>query len=142
MVLNISSKDELLLYKPWPHSDISLFSRCCFSWPHHFFAPKVFLLSLLLLVAMTYKQVQSFQINDFANHYMNIKITGYRLLYRKSIAGRDVDILISWLGTAVLVDCFNRVFKEYINLSIFISRVQTTLGYAPEMSTQLIFKVF
>ena len=90
---------------------------------------------------MTYNQVQSFQINDFANHYVNIKITGYRLLYSESIAGRDTDILISWLGTAVLVDCFNRVFEWYIDLSIFISRVQTTLVYVPEMRTQLIFKV-
>ena len=39
---NISSKDVLLLYKPWPHSDISPFNHCCLSWPCHFFAPKMF----------------------------------------------------------------------------------------------------
>ena len=26
---------------------------------------------------MTYNQVQSFQINDYANHYVDIEITGY-----------------------------------------------------------------
>ena len=64
---------------------------------------------------MTYNQVQSFQINDFANHYVDIEITGYRVLYSKSIAGRSIAILISWSGTAGLVDCFNRVFEEYID---------------------------
>ena len=44
--LNTSSKDVLLLYKPWPHSDISPFSHCCFSWPRHFFVPKVFLFTI------------------------------------------------------------------------------------------------
>ena len=36
---------------------------------------------------MTYNQVQSFQINDYANHYVDIEITGHRALYSKSIAG-------------------------------------------------------
>ena len=27
---------------------------------------------------MTYNQVQSFQINNYANHYEDIEITGYR----------------------------------------------------------------
>ena len=35
------------------------------------------LLSLLLLLAtVTYNQVQSFQVNDYANHYVDIEITG------------------------------------------------------------------
>ena len=38
------------------------------------------LLLLLLLAAMTYSQVQLFQINDFANNYVDIEITGYRAL--------------------------------------------------------------
>ena len=49
---------------------------------------------------MTYNQVQSFQINDYANNCVDIEITGYRALYRKSIAGRGVAKFISWLGTA------------------------------------------
>ena len=49
---------------------------------------------------MTYNQVQSFQINNYANHYVDIEITGYRALYSKSIAGGGVVRLISWLGTA------------------------------------------
>ena len=57
---------------------------------------------------MTYNQVQSFQINDHANHYVDIEITGYRVLYSKSIAGRGVARLISWLGTAGPVNCFNK----------------------------------
>ena len=35
-----------------------------------------------------YYQVQLFQINDYENHYVDIEITGYRVLYRESIAGR------------------------------------------------------
>ena len=53
------------------------------------------LLLLLLLAAMTYNQVQSFRINDFANHYVDIEITGYSVLYSESIAGRGIAILIS-----------------------------------------------
>ena len=49
---------------------------------------------------MTYNQVQSFQINDYANHYVDFKITGYRAIYSKSIAGRGIARLIRWLGTA------------------------------------------
>ena len=30
---------------------------------------------------MTYNQVQSFQVNDYANHNVDIEITGYRELY-------------------------------------------------------------
>ena len=66
------------------------------------------LLLLLLLAAMTYSQVQSFQINDYANHYVDIEITRYRALYSKSIVGRGVARFISWLGTAGPVDCFNK----------------------------------
>ena len=63
---------------------------------------------------MTYSQVQSFQINDYANHYVDIEITGYRVLYSESIADRGVARLISWLSTVGPVDCFNKVFDCYI----------------------------
>ena len=53
----------------------------------------------LLLEAMTYNQVQLFEINDYANNYVDIEIVGYRALYSKSIAGRGITRLISWLGT-------------------------------------------
>ena len=73
---------------------------------------------------MTYNQVQLFQINDYANHYVDIEITGYRALYSKSIAGRDVARFISWLGTAgpnnvsiikvsSVVDKLNLIFHFY-----------------------------
>ena len=65
---------------------------------------------------MTYNQVQSIQINDYANHYVDIEITGYRVLYRESIADRGVVRLKSWLGTAGFVDCFNRAFDCYIRV--------------------------
>ena len=82
---------------------------------------------------MTYNQVQSFKINDYTNHYVDIEITGYRVLYSESITGRGVVRLISWLGTAELVDFFNRVFDCYIRVlsifSIFIGRVQPTFGW-------------
>ena len=71
---------------------------------------------------MTYNQVQSFQVNDYANHYVDIEITGHRALYNKSIAGRGIARFISWLGTAGPVDCFNksvpdcyiRVYRSFI----------------------------
>ena len=47
---------------------------------------------------MTCNQVQLFQINDYANHYMYIEINGCRALYSESIADRDTDRLINWLG--------------------------------------------
>ena len=49
---------------------------------------------------MTYKEVQPFQINDYVNDYVDIEITGYRVLYSKSIADRCIARLRSWLGTA------------------------------------------
>ena len=61
---------------------------------------------------MTYNQEQSFQINDYENHYEDIEITGYRAIHRKSIAGRGIARLISWLGTAGPVDCFNNTGKN------------------------------
>ena len=82
---------------------------------------------------MIYNQVQSFQINDYANYYVSIIITGYRVLYSKSIAGRGIARLISWLGTAGPVDQFNKsvsdcsVILEYIDL---FGRVQPTFGWA------------
>ena len=58
---------------------------------------------------MTYNQVQPFQINAYANHYEDI---GYRAIYSKSIAGRGITRLISWLGTAGPVDCFNKSVSD------------------------------
>ena len=80
---------------------------------------------------MTYNQLQSFQINDYVNHYVNIEITGYRALYSKSIAGRGVARLVSWLGTqgqltALINQCLT-VILEYINL---FGRLQPTFGCA------------
>ena len=73
---------------------------------------------------MTYNQVQSFQINDYANHYEDIKITGYRAIYSKSIAGRCIARLIRWLGqqgqlTASINQCMT-VILEYIDLLKYI----------------------
>ena len=80
---------------------------------------------------MTYNQVQSFQINDYANHYVDTEITGYRALYNKSIAGRGVARLISWLGTAGSVNCFNKSASDcYIRVYRFFGRVQSTFGWA------------
>ena len=94
------------------------------------------LLLLLLLAAMTYNQVQSFQINDYANHYEDIKITGNRAIYSKSIAGRGIARFISWLGIAGPVDCFNksvsdcyiRVYRSFKNNIYWL--VQPTFGWA------------
>ena len=96
---------------------------------------------------MTYNQVQSFQINDYVNHYADIEITGYRALYSKSIAGRDVARLISWLGTAGPVGCFNksvsdwyiRVYRSFLaGYSQLL--VGPTLGSTPKMRHS-VFKI-
>ena len=80
---------------------------------------------------MTYNQVQSFQINDYTNHNVNIKITGYRALYSKSIADGGVAGLINWLSTAGLVDCFNKSVSDcYIRVSRSFGRLQPTFGWA------------
>ena len=46
----------------------------------------------------------------------DIEITGCRVLYSKFIAGRGVAKLISWLCTAGPVDYINRVFDCYIKV--------------------------
>ena len=80
----------------------------------HLIITVLLLLLLLLLAAMTYNQVKSFQINDYANHYVDIEITGHRALYMysKSIAGSGIARLISWLGTAGPVDRFNKSLPD------------------------------
>ena len=93
---------------------------------------------------MTYNQVQSFQINDYANHYEDVEITGYRAIYSKSIADRGIARLISWLGTvgqgqltALINHCLT-VILEYIDLFKYLLAgysqllVGPTLGYAPK----------
>ena len=77
---------------------------------------------------MTYNQVQSFQINDYANHYVDIEITGYKALYSKSIVGRVVARLISWLGTAGPVDCFNKSVSD-CSIRIYQSFWQGTVNF-------------
>ena len=66
---------------------------------------------------MTYNQVQSFQIKDYMNHYVDIGITGCRALYSESIASRGIARLISCLGIAGPVDCFIKsIFDCYIRV--------------------------
>ena len=80
---------------------------------------------------MTYKQVQSFQINDYANHYADIEISGFRALYSKSIAGRGVARFISWLATAVPVDCFNKSVSDcYIRVYHSFWQATAKFGWA------------
>ena len=74
----------------------------------------VLFLVLLLLAAMKYKQVKSFWINDYANHYVNIEITGCRVLYSKSIAGRGV---VGWAKQGQLAALINQVFDCYIKVN-------------------------
>ena len=68
---------------------------------------------------------------------MDFEITTYRVLYSKSIAGRGVARLISWLGTAESIE-YLTVILEYIDLLQFLligySQLLAgpTLGYEPE----------
>ena len=94
---------------------------------------------------MTYNQVQSFQINDYANHYVDIEINECRALYSDSIADRGIARLISWLGTAGPVDYFKRssIIRVYQSFPIFIGRVQLgpPLAMPLKQGNQLIFKI-
>ena len=77
---------------------------------------------------MTYNQVNSFQIKDYANHYVDIEITGYKVLYSKSIAGRVIARLISWLGTAGPVDCFKKSLPD-CSIRVYRSFWQVTANF-------------
>ena len=48
-------------------------------------------------------------------------------------------ILISWLGTAGPVDCFNRAFEEYIDLQFLLVGYRPPLAMPLKQGTQLIF---
>ena len=68
---------------------------------------------------------------------MGIEITTYRALYSKSIAGRGVARLISWLGPAESIE-YLTVILEYIDLQFLLVGYSQllagpTLGYDPEM---------
>ena len=83
LVISIKTFNSINSRRPWPPILIShLFQHGLFKFlAATFFTPGVFWLGLLLLAAMTYNQVQSFQVNDYANHDVDIEITGYRELY-------------------------------------------------------------
>ena len=71
---------------------------------------------------MTCNQVQSFQINDHANRYVDIEITGCRVLYSENIAGRGIARLISWCTQQVQLTALTEyltVMLEYIDLFNF-----------------------
>ena len=46
--------------------------------------------------------------------YVDIEITGCKVVYSESITGRGVARLLNWLDTAGPVDQFNRLFDCYI----------------------------
>ena len=79
---------------------------------------------------------------------MDIKITGYRALYSKSIAGRGVAGLIGSLGTAGPVDRFNKSVSDYY-IRVYRSFWQGTANFWLDLllatplkrGTQLIFKI-
>ena len=81
---------------------------------------------------MACNQVQSFQINDYANHYVDIEITECRPLYSKRIASRGAARLISWCTQQgqlpALIECLT-VLLEYNDFFNF-GRVQPTFGWA------------
>ena len=84
---------------------------------------ELLLLLLLLLAAMTYNQVQYFRINYYANHYVDIEITGYRVLTK-----------VYWAQQSQLT----ALVVLYWSILIFFGRVQPllvgpSLSYAPEM---------
>ena len=74
-----------------------------------------------------------------ANHYVDVEITGYEVLNSESIAGRGVARLISWLGTAGPVDCFNKSVSDcYIRVYRSFWQGTANVGWAyswlhPEM---------
>ena len=87
---------------------------------------------------MIYNQAQSFQINDYVNHYVDIEITGYSVLYSKSIAGRGIASLISWLDTVGLVNCFNKSVSDcYIRVYRSFWQGTTNFWLGPLLATPL-----
>ena len=93
---------------------------------------------------MTYNQVQWFQINDYANHYVDIEITGYRALYSKSIAGRGIARQQGQLTTLIE---YLTIILEYIDLFQFFWQGTAKFWLGPPLATslkqgtQLIFKI-
>ena len=90
---------------------------------------------------MLHNQVWLFQINDYANHYVNIEITGYRALYSKTIAGRGVArLIVGWAQqgqlTALINQCLT-VILEYIDLLFFIGRVTANFWLGLLLATPL-----
>ena len=61
---------------------------------------------------MTYNQVQSFQVNDYANHNVAIEITGYRELY--SINNVYMCIICVCVCVCVCV-CAAYILKVYVS---------------------------
>ena len=55
---------------------------------------------------MTYNQVQSFQVNDYANHNVDIEITGYRELYSINCKQQCLQVYNMCVCVCVCVCCF------------------------------------
>ena len=59
---------------------------------------------------MTYNQVQSFQVNVYANHYVDIEITGYRELYSINCKHQCLHLYNVCVCVCVCVDYILRVY--------------------------------
>ena len=75
-----------------------------------------------------------------------LKLLDYRTVFSKSTVGRGVARLISWLGTAGPVDCFNKSLSDcYIRIyrSFWLGTANFWLGLLLllKRGTQLIFKI-
>ena len=85
---------------------------------------------------MTYNQVQSFQVNDSANHDVDIEITGYRELYSINCKQQCLHVY----NMCVCVASIPRVLLAITQLSdLAIITAQT---YCKQLHRRSIFNTF
>ena len=85
---------------------------------------------IIIIAAMTYNQVQPsrFQINNCKSlRAWTLKLLDIQsaVLQKYCRQGCSYTYTYNWLGTTGPVDCYNRVFEEYIDFFNFIGWIQT-----------------
>ena len=85
---------------------------------------------------MTYNQVQSFQVNDYANHNVDIEITGYRELY-------SINCKQQCLHVYNICVCVAYTPRVYVQLSHFSGLVIITAQtYCKQSHRRPMFNTF
>ena len=80
----------------------------------HFSILLLLLLLLLLLAAVTYNQVQPFQVNNYSNHNVDIEITGYRELYSINCKQQCLHVCIYIYIYIFMSVCVLLIYQEFL----------------------------